>query len=167
VDAEPIVAAMEARIEAVRSAVEGRPRPRVALLEWLDPPFSGGHWNPELVQLAGGTEVLGRAGEASRTLSWSEVVASEPDLIVVACCGFETARALEDVGVFDDVDGWASVPAAREGRVAVVDGSGLFARPGPRLVEATELLGHLIHPEVVPAPAGAEAPVWLPAVVPA
>ena len=161
VDARPVVAALAARVEAVRQRVAGRPRPRVAVLEWLDPPFSAGHWNPELVHVAGGTEVLGQAGEPSRTLAWSEVVDAAPDVVVVACCGFTAERALEDVGVFGRVPGWETVPAARSGRLAVVDGSALFARPGPRLVEATELLAHLLHPEVQPLPAGVAPPVWL------
>ncbi|MEM1055483.1 MAG: cobalamin-binding protein [Bacteroidota bacterium] len=165
VDAEPVVAAMEARIEAVRRAVEGQERPRVALLEWLDPPFSGGHWNPEIVRLAGGVEVLGREGEPSRTLTWREVVEAQPEVVVVACCGFEIARAMEDVGVFESVEGWETVPAVRHGRVVVVDGSGLFARPGPRLVEATETMAHLLHPDAVPLPASVQPPVWLSAPV--
>ncbi|MEL6704450.1 MAG: ABC transporter substrate-binding protein [Bacteroidota bacterium] len=161
VDATPVVAALEARIRAVAAAVARRSRPRVAMVEWLDPPFSAGHWNPELVHLAGGTEVLGRTGTASRTLQWEEVVAAQPEVVVVACCGFEIPRALEDIGVLDAVEGWATVPAARDGRVFVVDGSGLFARPGPRLVESVELLAHLLHPDAAPMPAGVAVPVRL------
>ncbi|MEM1116604.1 MAG: cobalamin-binding protein [Bacteroidota bacterium] len=163
VDAEAVVEALAARIEAVRQSVAGRPRPRVAMLEWLDPPFSAGHWNPELVEIAGGEEVLGQTGEASRTLSWDEVVAARPEVVVVACCGFEVERALEDVGVFEAVPGWEDVPAARDGRVFVVDGSGLFARPGPRLVESAELLAHLLHGASMPA--GVARPARLPATV--
>ena len=163
VDAEPVARALAARVEAVRRSVAGRPRPRVAVLEWLDPPFSAGHWNPELAEIAGGVEVLGQAGEPSRTLDWAEVVAAQPEVVVVACCGFEVGRALDDVGVFDAVPGWETVPAARDGRVFVVDGSGLFARPGPRLVEGAELLAHLFHG--APRPRGVAPPVRLPAQV--
>ena len=161
VDAGPTVVALAARVEAVRQRVAGRERPRVAVLEWLDPPFSAGHWNPELVRTAGGTEVLGQPGQPSRTLAWSEVVGAAPDVVVVACCGFTAERALEDVGVFDRVPGWGTVPAVQSGRVAVVDGSALFARPGPRLVEAAELLAHILHPDAQPLPDGVAAPVWL------
>ncbi|MEM6647389.1 MAG: ABC transporter substrate-binding protein, partial [Bacteroidota bacterium] len=160
-EADAVVERLEARIEAVKRRVAGRSRPRVALLEWLDPPFSCGHWNPELVEIAGGREVVGQAGEQSRTLAWREVVEAAPEVIVIACCGFEPERALEDIGVFAQVAGWASVPAVRTGRVYVVDGSGLFARAGPRLVESAELLAHLLHPDVQPLPEGVFAPVRL------
>ena len=163
VDAEPVARALGARVEAVRRSVAGRPRPRVAVLEWLDPPFSAGHWTPELVGVAGGVEVLGRAGELSRTLDWAEVVAARPEVVVVACCGFEVGRALDDVGVFEAVPGWETVPAARDGRVFVVDGSGLFARPGPRLVEGAGLLAHLFHG--TPRPRVVAPPVRLPSLV--
>ncbi|WP_432280810.1 cobalamin-binding protein [Rubrivirga litoralis] len=162
VDAGPVVRALDARVRAVTERVSGRARPRVVVLEWLDPPFSAGHWNPELVRLAGGAEVIGQEGAPSRTLDWAEVVRAAPDIVVVACCGFTPERALKDVGAFDGVAGWETVPAARDGRVVVVDGSGLFARPGPRLVEAVELLAHLFHPDVQPRPDGVAPPVWLP-----
>ena len=160
--ADAVVRALEARVEAVRRRVAGQPRPRVVMLEWLDPPFSAGHWNPELVHIAGGVEVVGLAGEASRTLAWNEVVQVAPEVVVVACCGFEIERALEDVGIFEGVVDWETVPAVQAGRVFVVDGSGLFARPGPRLVESGELLAHLFHPEMQPCPQGVARPVRLP-----
>ena len=161
VDAAPVVARLAARLETVIQSVAGRRAPRVAMLEWLDPPFSAGHWNPELVEVAGGSEVLGQAGEPSRTLDWAEVVEAQPEVVVVACCGLEPERTLGDVGVFERVPGWQTVPAARDGRVVVVDGSGLFARPGPRLVESAELLAHLFHG--TPMPDGVAPPVRLPA----
>lgn len=161
VDAGAVVDALAARVEAVRQSVAGKPRPRVAVLEWLDPPFSAGHWNPELVEVAGGEEVVGQAREPSRTLDWAGVVGAAPEVVVVACCGFGPERALEDAGVFERVPGWETVPAARDGRVFVVDGSGLFARPGPRLVESAALLAHLFHG--TPMPEGVAPPIQLPA----
>src|SRR6185503_7517572 len=96
-------------------------RPRVALLEWLDPPFSTGHWNPELVRLAGGEDGLGREGEKSVTLSWEQIVAWQPEVVLISCCGFTTERSMQELGVLDAVPGWENVPAVRDGRVFVTD----------------------------------------------
>jgi iron complex transport system substrate-binding protein len=158
--AERVVGALAARIAAVaaRSAALAH-RPRVALLEWLDPPFSCGHWSPELVHLAGGIEVLGRSGEPSRTLEWRELAAEAPDVVVAACCGFGVERTLADLPAMEAAPGWAHVPAAVSGRVYVVDGSHYFSRPGPRLVDSLEILAHALHPDVHPLPAGLPAPV--------
>ena len=161
VDAGPVVIRLQDRLRVVREAVAGRERPRVAMLEWLDPPFSAGHWNPELVALAGGTEVLGQTGEASRTLTWTDVVDVQPEVVVIACCGFDTQRTLADVPLLEEVAGWEGVPAVQHGRVFVVDGSGLFARPGPRLVDGAELLAHLFHPDACPLPTSVPPPVRL------
>lgn len=160
--ADPVIAALQARVDAVetRSRRVAR-RPRVALLEWLDPPFSTGHWNPELVRLAGGEDGLGREGEKSRTLRWDEVVAWQPEVVLISCCGFTTERAMQDVGLLNDVPGWSDVPAARDGRVWVTDGAAYFSRPGPRLVDSLELLAHVIHPELHPLPAWVMPPVRL------
>jgi iron complex transport system substrate-binding protein len=154
------VRALEARVQAVaaRSAAV-RHRPRVALLEWLDPPFSCGHWNPELVRLAGGEEILGRAGQRSHTLRWDEVAAARPEVVFVACCGFDLERTLVDVGALRDVPGWRELPAVRAGPVYVADGSQYFSRPGPRLVDSLEILAHALHPELHPLPPGLPAPL--------
>jgi len=150
-----VVRALQTRVEmvATRSASATR-RPRVLLLEWLDPPFSCGHWSPELVALAGGDEQIGRPGERSRTLSWREVVATRPEVVVIACCGFTVERTLAEMPVLRTVPEWASLPAVREGRVHVVDGSAYFSRPGPRLVDSLEILAHLLHPGLHPLPRG-------------
>jgi iron complex transport system substrate-binding protein len=132
-------------------------RPRVVLLEWLDPPFSCGHWSPELVRLAGGDEVIGRAGRPSRTLAWEEVVAARPDVLVVACCGFSLQRTLVDVPGLTARPGWADLPAVGAGRVYVTDGNAYFSRPGPRLVDSLEILAHALHPDVHPLPRGLPA----------
>lgn len=152
--AADVIAALRSRVGAVttRAAQRRGPAPRVALLEWLDPPFSCGHWNPELVRLAGGIEGLGREGHASRTLRWDDVVAWQPDAIVIACCGFDVARTMEDVPALEHVAGWHDVPAVQAGRVFVVDGSQYFSRPGPRLVDSLELMAHAIDPDVHPLP---------------
>ncbi|QUV86188.1 cobalamin-binding protein [Chloracidobacterium aggregatum] len=152
--AEEVVAGLKARVEAVvrRSATVDR-RPRVALLEWLHPPFSCGHWSPELVHLAGGEEVLGRAGVPSRTLTWEEVAAARPEVVFVACCGFSVERTLEDLDLLAAHPVWSSLPAVRQGQVYVTDGSHYFSRPGPRLVESLEILAHALHPALHPRPA--------------
>lgn len=156
--ADEVVARLEARVAVVaqRSAkITGRPR--VALLEWLDPPFSSGHWSPELVRLAGGNEVLGIEGQTSRTLSWDEVVAARPEFILLACCGFDVERTLRDAPILATVAGWSELPAVRNDRVYVIDGSQYFSRPGPRLVDSLEILAHALHPDVHPLPVGLRA----------
>jgi iron complex transport system substrate-binding protein len=138
----------ERRITAVGSAVAGSTRPRVAAIEWLDPLFLGGHWVPQMIELAGGTDVLGVAGEKSRTASWEELAAAGPEVVVSMPCGYDTARSRTET------------LRARErlselgARVVAVDASSYFSRPGPRLVDGIELLGHLLHPELVPPPPG-------------
>jgi len=157
---EETVRTLEARVQAVaaRSAAL-RHRPRVALLEWLDPPFSCGHWNPELVRLAGGEEILGRAGERSRTLTWDAVAAARPEVVFVACCGFDLERTLVDVDALRGAPAWRDLAAVRAGRVYVADGSQYFSRPGPRIVDSLEILAHALDPELHPLPAGLPAPV--------
>lgn len=158
--AQGVVDGLTARVEAVIARAAGLDhRPRVALLEWLDPPFSCGHWSPELVRLAGGVEGLGQEGKLSRTLAWSEVVAWQPEVVLIACCGFGVERTMEDVPPLESVPGWRDLPAVRSGRVYVTDGSQYFSRPGPRLVDSLEMLAHSLHPQVHPLPTGLPEPV--------
>jgi iron complex transport system substrate-binding protein len=149
-------ALIKALRERVNRVVDGSRqvahRPRIALLEWLDPPFSTGHWNPELVRLAGGIDGLGREGEKSVTLTWQQVIDWSPEVILISCCGFTAERTMEEIGVLRDVPGWGELPAVRDGRVFVTDGASYFSRPGPRLVDSLELLAHVIHPELHPLP---------------
>ncbi len=150
-----VLGALTARVEAVVARSCGlERRPRVALLEWLDPPFSCGHWSPELVRLAGGIEGLGREGQSSRRLAWEEVQSWQPEVVVIACCGFDVERTLGDLPGLDSVPTWRSLPAVRTRRVYVVDGAQYFSRPGPRLVDSLEILAHALHPEVHPLPVG-------------
>lgn len=127
-------------------------RPRVVLLEWIDPPFSSGHWSPELVRMAGGVEVVGRAGEASRTTTWDEITRTEPDVMVIACCGFDIERTRHDLPILAGYPGFDQLPCVRTGEVYVVDGNAYFSRPGPRLVDSLEILAHILHPSVHPLP---------------
>ena len=154
--AAEVVATLRARVAAVADRSREIPdfeRPRVAFLEWIDPLFNGGHWNPELIELAGGIDVLGSRAEPSRTISWAAVRDAEPDVVFVSCCGYPTARALEDVPLLQGKPGWDALPAVRSGRVFVSDGNAYFSRPGPRLVDSLEILAHALAPEVHPAPA--------------
>jgi iron complex transport system substrate-binding protein len=158
--AEEEVARLRARVAAVAERNAGvTRRPRVALLEWLDPPFSTGHWNPELIRLAGGEDGLGREGARSVALRWEDVVAYRPEVVVIACCGLTAERALEETPALARVAGWADLPAVRHGRVFVADGAAYFSRPGPRLVDSLELLAHVVHPDRNPLPAGVAGPL--------
>jgi len=144
-----LVARQRARIDRVRVAVKDAPRPAVACIEWFDPVFVAGHWTPQLVELAGGTDVLGFAGERSEESTWEAVAAARPEVVVAMPCGYDAPRALEEA------QGHAEALAATGARRAVaVDAAGLFSRPGPRLVDGLELLAHVLHPELVPAPVG-------------
>jgi iron complex transport system substrate-binding protein len=137
------------RLERVRDAVHGAPRPRVLALEWLDPPFIGGHWVPEMIEIAGGFDVLGVPGAKSRTAEWEDLSGAAPDVIVAMPCGWNAAQARVEVESHA-----ADVAAIGAERVWSVDAAASFSRPGPRLVEGTELLGHLLHADRVEAPAG-------------
>jgi iron complex transport system substrate-binding protein len=134
------------RIDAVQAAVEGAPQPRVAALEWLDPVYVGGHWVPQMVELAGGEDVLGMPGERSRVVDWAEVEAAQPEVVVSMPCGYYAERAAKEA--MDHADRLAALGA----RVVAVDAAAYFSRPGPRLVEGIEWLGHVLHPDRVPAP---------------
>ncbi len=156
--AREAVARLEARVAAVeRRTREIAERPRVALVEWIDPPFGCGHWSPEIVRLAGGVEVVGREGLPSRTTPWPEFVAAAPEVLVVACCGFDRERTRQDLPLLASYPGFRELPAVRSGRVYLLDGNAYFSRPGPRLVDSLELLAYALHPERHPLPAGLEA----------
>jgi iron complex transport system substrate-binding protein len=147
--AAPVIAALRTRVEAVKSkAATATTRPRCVLLEWVDPPFCAGHWGPELVALAGGTDPVGRPGTKSARIPWEEVVEAKPEVLVLALCGWKATRALEDLPILLNRPGWADLPAVRAGRVFAVDADAYFSRPGPRLVDSLEILASLIHPEV-------------------
>jgi iron complex transport system substrate-binding protein len=132
--------------ELIVERVGDRLRPRVALLEWLDPPFSSGHWNPEIVALAGGVEVVARAGERSRRITWDDVDAVEPEVILLSPCGFTLDRAEAEWAALRDRPEWRRLEAVKAGRVALVDGSAYFSRPGPRLKESLAIAAAAIHP---------------------
>lgn len=133
------------RLAAVAAAVADRPRPRVVVLEWLDPVWPVGHWVPEQVAAAGGTEVLGTAGAHTDPVPWERVLDAAPEVLVLAPCGFPPERTLRELPVLTDRPGWADLPAVRAGQVWVVDGPAHYNRPGPRVVRGVEVLAHLLH----------------------
>lgn len=153
--AKEIVGRLRARIDAVvnRSASIVN-RPRVVLLEWIDPPFSSGHWSPDLVCMAGGIEVIGRASQRSRTIDWQEVVQVDPEFLVIACCGFNIDRTLQDLPILAKYAGLETMKCVRSDNVYVIDGNAYFNRPGPRLVDSLEILANVLHPDVHPLPRG-------------
>jgi len=144
---------LEARVHRVRerSATVAR-RPRVAMLEWLDPLFNAGHWTPELVDYAGGIECLGNPFAPSEQVSAATLAAADPDVVFIALCGFDLARSLEDVPRLRFVEGWDQLKAVTSEQVFLTDGNAYFSRPGPRLVDSLEILAHALHPRVHPLP---------------
>ncbi|WP_233578702.1 cobalamin-binding protein [Tautonia sociabilis] len=146
-EAEALLRRFEATAREIARRREGRPMPRVVLLEWTDPPFSSGHWNPELVGLAGGREMLARPGEASRRISWHDVAAARPEVLLLAPCGFDLDRARSEVDAIRRIPFWDELPAVRSGMVTLADGSSFFARPGPRLDESLRIAAAAIDPE--------------------
>ena len=147
-----------ARIDRVKLAVRGQRHPRVAAVEWLDPVYVAGHWTPQLIELAGGEDVLGLPGEPSQTLSWEALAATRPEVVVVMPCGYDAPRAHNEAITYE-----RELAALDAQRIVAVDASAYFSRPGPRLIDGLELLAHILHPERMPeAPAGTSAiPVQL------
>jgi len=146
-EARALIESLRERVAAVRRAVAWRERPRVACIEWVDPPFNGGHWVPEQVELAGGRDVLGEPGARSRELAWDDVRAARPEIVVVMPCGWDVRRAEQEARAVPDL----------AARIIAVDGNAYFSRPGPRLVDGVELLASLLHPGIVPPPRDAKA----------
>jgi iron complex transport system substrate-binding protein len=154
-----VVARLQARVDAVENRNRGIVRrPRVVLLEWIDPPFSSGHWSPEMVRLAGGIELIGREGQRSQSTAWEEIVRVDPEILVIACCGFDVERSRQDLPILAAYPGFDGLTCVRSGRVYVVDGSAYFSRPGPRLVDSLEILAHALHPDIHPLPDGLPSP---------
>lgn len=152
------VATLEERLARVAAAVAGRSRPRIGCIEWLDPPFSAGHWVPEMVRIAGGEEAFAGPGDPSSRMSWEEVFEQDPEVLVLMPCGFDVGRAVEEARPLMALPGWKDLAAVRSGRVWAVDANSYFSRPAPRLVEGVEILARILHPEVFPGAQGPEEP---------
>ncbi len=151
--AEALVAGLRGRIEALaRKTRSLRSRPRVFCMEWVDPPFCGGHWMKELVEIAGGRDDLANLHRPSYRIEWRRVLDFAPEVIVLTCCGFSLERNLEEAKILASLEGARELPAVKSGRVFATDGSAYFSRPGPRIVESLEILAHCIHPEIFAPP---------------
>jgi iron complex transport system substrate-binding protein len=151
-----IVQDAAARIDRVRLAVRDAPPVAVAALEWLDPIYVAGHWTPQLIEYAGGIDVLGLPGERSQMRRWDEVAAAAPEVVVCMPCGYDAERALEEAESY--ADELAELGARR---VVAVDAAAYFSRPGPRLVDGLELMAHILHPDLVPEAPGEVREVYL------
>ena len=152
-----IVAGLRARLNSVRVRVAGRQRPRVFCMEWLDPPYTAGHWVPEMVDIAGGRDELGTAAGPSRRIAWHEVLDYAPEVIVLMPCSLELERVAAEFSLLSDLPGWRDVPAVKDRRV-FAGNTHLFSRSGPRLVDGVEVLGRILHGDAFadlgPLPAG-------------
>ncbi len=157
---QTLVASLGQRVDRVRSrAAKATTRPRCCHLEWIDPLFCSGHWTPELMEIAGATDPLGRKGLPSIRVAWERLLEAQPEILVVACCGYAAARAAEDLEILKRQPGWNMLPAVSLRQVYAVDGSAYFSRPGPRIVDSLEMLAQIVHPELFPIRSSA----WVPA----
>ena len=147
--ADVIAEGLEARVEAIAArAADVETRPSVLHVEWADPLMCGGHWVPEMVDIAGGSNTFGDKDTGTFKLEWDEVVERQPEVIVMMPCGFDVKRGLEDVPILSQREGWKDLPAVRNDRVYVVDASAYTSRSGPRLVTGLEIMAEMIHPEL-------------------
>lgn len=147
--------ALSTRLDAVREAVQGCTPVRVLTVEWIDPLFVGGHWVPEMVEIAGGVDVLGVEGKPSQVVSWQDAADARPDVVIAMLCGFDAGRSCRELETADLPREWNSLQPVHMGRVWVTDGSAYFSRPGPRLIDGIEILASILHPgHVSPTVAG-------------
>jgi len=141
---------LKARVERIRSQLENeRDRPRVFCLEWLDPPFVGGHWVPEMVEMAGGDNGLGKPGEPSFKVTWEDIVNFAPQMLFIMPCGFDIEKTLNELDVLTSREEWFSLPSTNRGQIYLLDANSYFSRPGPRIVDGLEILARAIHPEII------------------
>ena len=157
---ETYVAVLRGRIDQVAGrsqAIALSSKPRVALLDWLDPLFDGGHWSPEIIDLAGGIPVFGDKREPSQRREWQELIDAQPDIIFIALCGFNVERSMQDVDVFLSTPEFSELQQHVGTEVYLVDGNAYFSRPGPRLVDALEIMANALHPSIHSLPVGMDA----------
>lgn len=146
--AEQVVISLRERIARVTAASAGLPKRTIVCLEWLDPLFVAGHWIPEMVEYAGGQDLLGRPRQPSYVVDWDAVRAADPEVLVVMPCGFDVPRVREEIHLLTDRPGWRELRAVREQHVYLTEATSYFSRPGPRLIDGLEILAHILHPEV-------------------
>lgn len=147
--AESVAAQMQQRIDAVaEKATLSDRQPRTLHLEWVDPLMCGGHWVPEMVELAGGINCFGDKETGSFPLEWDAIVESQPEVIILMPCGFDVKRALQDTPLLAEKPGWSELPAVRQNRVYAIDAGAYTSRSGPRLVTGLEIMAEMLHPEL-------------------
>jgi iron complex transport system substrate-binding protein len=152
--AETLIPSLQLRIDAIRNKTRSlTDKPRVFCMEWVNPPYCGGHWMKELVEIAGGQDDLSHDRRPSYRIDWRRVLEFSPEVIVLTCCGFDLRRCMQEAELLATFEGVLDIPAAKAGRIFAADGSAYFSRPGPRTVDSLEILAHLIHPELFPPPA--------------
>ena len=150
-EAEKLAAQMLQRINRVREKTQTlQHRPRVFFMEWLQPPWAGGHWIPQMVDYAGGVDGLGRLGKPSHRIGWDEVVDYQPEVIVLSPCGFDANQVMEEAHLLASYEGCEKIPAFKSSRIYAVNASAYFSRSGPRVVDGLEILAHIIHPKLFP-----------------
>ena len=148
-EAEKLAAQMLRRIDRVREKTKTvQDKPRVFFMEWLQPPWAGGHWIPQMVDYAGGFEGLGRLGKPSHRIEWDQVVEYEPEIIVLSPCGLDANQVMEEAHVLASYTEWNEIPAFQSSRIYAVNASAYFSRSGPRVVDGLDILAHIIHPEL-------------------
>ena len=159
--ADKVIARLSERVELVRNRADRiSHRPHCFLMEWVDPPFCSGHWGPELVEIAGGRDSLGRNRQLSAQVDWREVIGARPEIMVLALCGYDINYARRDYELLQSFPDFDSIPAVLEGEIYLVNASAYFARPGPRIVDSLEILAGILHPREFPefASRGSEDP---------
>ena len=150
VSADAVIANAEARIASCAARAASSQRPTVACIEWIEPLMAAGNWTPELIALAGGVNLFGEPGKHSPWMTWDQLAAADPDVIVIAPCGFDLERTRREMHFLTDRPDWRKVRAVRSGRVYLADGNRHFNRPGPRIVETLEILCEMLHPDLFP-----------------
>jgi len=154
--AEHLVTVLRERIARVQSAAASLQARSVVCVEWLDPLYVAGHWVPEMVEFAGGHDLLGLAKQPSYVVGWEAIRAADPEVLVVMPCGFDIPRVREEIHLLTDRPGWSGLRAVREGQVYLTEATSYFSRPGPRLVDGLEILASILRPGIpqLEAPAG-------------
>src|SRR5262249_48612845 len=149
--AEGLIEGLSGRVEIVRGRAQGMShQPRCFLMEWVEPPFCSGHWAPELTEMAGGHDSLGRKHQPSAQIDWRDVIEARPEIIILALCGYKIDRARGDYEVLRRFPEFDSLPAFHSGEIYLVDASAYFARPGPRIADSVEILAGILHPQEFP-----------------
>lgn len=162
-EARQVVSGLQQRIGLLKSkASEAKEKPKVLCLEWLDPIMTSGHWVPQMVEYAGGLELLGRKGSPSARQDWMKVLDYQPEIIIVMPCGFDVTRSVRETELLKARPGWRDLPAVRNRRIYAVNGHAFYSRSGPRLVDGLEIMGKMIHPEIFGQDLPEQGARWLP-----